>query len=147
MHFNFHYTFNLTKLFWPPHLLLKTFWSPPFGNSKLFWPPLHFAQPPPPRYLWTLPKRCSFSRSFTPCFPSLLSSWKWLKITTCIHIIRIAETCTYICYALGRIRARTWVIELSCHWTFGTDYGDVENFINLFLRLKLLVDYHDNYTK
>ena len=58
MHFNFHYTFNLTKLFWtPPHLLLKTFWSPPFGNSKLFWPPLHFAQPPPPRYLWTLPKQ------------------------------------------------------------------------------------------
>ena len=53
----------------------------------------------------------------------------------------------YVCYALGRIRARTWVIELSCHWTFGTDlYGNVENFINLFLRLKLLVDYHNNYT-
>ena len=46
MHFDFHYTFNLTKLFWPPPLLRKTFWSPPSGNSKLFWPPLHFAQPP-----------------------------------------------------------------------------------------------------
>ena len=57
MHFNFHYTFNLTKLFWPPLLLRKTFWSPPLsGNSKLFWPPPPFCPAPHQNILWTLPK-------------------------------------------------------------------------------------------
>ena len=36
-------------------LLRKHFWSPLSGNSKLFCPPLHFAKPPPTKYLWTLP--------------------------------------------------------------------------------------------
>ena len=46
MHFNFHYTFNLTKLFDPPHLPLKTFWSP--LATQNFFGPLHFPQHPPP---------------------------------------------------------------------------------------------------
>ena len=52
----------------------------------------------------------------------------------------------YVCYAQGRIRARTLVIELSGHWTYGVDRGVFENFIKPFLRLELLVDYHNNYT-
>ena len=50
------------NFFDPPHLLLKTFWSPPFATQNFFGPPLHFAQPPPPpRYLWILPKTLKVS--------------------------------------------------------------------------------------
>ena len=84
--------------------------------------------------------------AFPGAFPTLLSlsavKLKMIKITTCMH----SNCSVYVCYALGRIRARTWVIELSCHWPFGTDCGDFENFINIFLSLKLLVDLHNNYT-
>ena len=45
VHFNFHYTFNLTTFLTPP-FTAENFLVPPFGNSKLFLPPLHFAQPP-----------------------------------------------------------------------------------------------------
>ena len=63
VHFNFHYTFNLTKLFWPPSIYCWKLFGPPFRQLKTFLAPLHFAQPPstlpspppPPRYLWTLP--------------------------------------------------------------------------------------------
>ena len=40
------YTFNLTKLFWPPLYYRKLFGSPPSGNSKLFWPPSILPSPP-----------------------------------------------------------------------------------------------------
>ena len=47
MHFDFHHTFNLTKLFWPPLYYGKLFGPPPpSGNSKLFWPPSILTSPP-----------------------------------------------------------------------------------------------------
>ena len=39
MHFNVHYSFNLTKLFWTPLLLQKTFWSPLSATQNFFGPP------------------------------------------------------------------------------------------------------------
>ena len=45
MHFNFHYTFNLTKLFWPPIYCWKLLGPPPLATQNFFGP-LHFAQPP-----------------------------------------------------------------------------------------------------
>ena len=54
--FSFYFQFDQTFLT-PPFTKEKLFGPPPLsGKSKLFWPPLHFAQPPPPKYLWTLPK-------------------------------------------------------------------------------------------
>ena len=63
----------LTKLFWPHHLLLKTFWSPPLLATQNFFGPPPFCPAPPPRYLWTLSKLLRCAPFFRPVYSSLLS--------------------------------------------------------------------------
>ena len=58
--FSLYFQFDLTFL--TPPLLWKTFWSPPLLVTQNFFGPPPFCPAPPPKYLWTLPKRLpSFS--------------------------------------------------------------------------------------
>ena len=66
---------NLTKLFWPPFT-----W--PLPATQNFFGPLHFAQPPPPKYLWTLPYKDSASRGEQEVGLSTKNWIKWKTTTT-----------------------------------------------------------------
>ena len=47
MHFNFHCTFNLTKLFWPPLFTAENFLVPPLlATQNFFGPPSILPSPP-----------------------------------------------------------------------------------------------------
>ena len=52
----------------------------------------------------------------------------------------------YVCYALGRIRARNWVIELSGHWTFGPIVVILKILLTLFFAWNCLLIININYT-
>ena len=54
--FYFSLYFQFDQTFLTPPFTTENFFGPPFQQLKTFLAPLHFAQPPPPRYLWTLPK-------------------------------------------------------------------------------------------
>ena len=124
VHFNFHYTFNLTKHFWPPHLLLKTFWSPPFSNSKLFWPPSILPSPPTKVFMNTPLKAFSWETDLSVTLGDFtvkkrkirkgksVFNWKSIKLERNVLCCRYLQL--YVSHMCNRIFI--FELELSSYW-------------------------------
>ena len=112
VHFNFHYTFNLTKLFWPPPFTTENFLVPPFRHLKTFLAPLPFCPAPPPRYLWTLPKRlCNHFLIMLGCVGVCMCMWQRVNVWP------------FLLHALMNF---TWtlVIHVDAYWVLGSSFAD-----------------------